>query len=73
MSLKEQESVADDQGSTTNAVGIMSSFPEVRIDGLKIPKTFDTEWIKNMKDTVKLRPDDIWIVTYPKCGTTWAQ
>ena len=21
----------------------------------------------------KVRPDDIWILTFPKCGTTWTQ
>lgn len=29
-------------------------------------------WFKSMK-SMKLRPDDIWIVTYPKSGATWTQ
>lgn len=41
--------------------------------GLSVPPFFDLEWIENMKDKVKMRPDDVWIVTYPKSGSTWTQ
>ena len=45
--------------------------PAVIVKGVKVPHYFDVDWVARMKDTVKLRPDDTWVVTYPKCGTTW--
>ena len=48
------------------------SIESVWLDGLLVPCFLDIDWIKSMKD-MKLRPDDIWIVTFPKSGTTWTQ
>ena len=48
------------------------SLPENKFHGLTMPFFCDFEWIEQMKD-MKLRPDDVWVVTYPKCGTTWTQ
>ena len=76
MSSKEQKPVANGQGPVVNDIGAIPqipSIPEVRINGLKVPGIFDAEWIKSMNDAVGPRPDDVWVVTYPKCGTTWTQ
>ncbi|KAG8177588.1 hypothetical protein JTE90_028309 [Oedothorax gibbosus] len=42
------------------------------VDGFQIPAMFSAEAFRSALK-YKPRDDDIFIVTYPKCGTTWAQ
>ena len=41
-------------------------------NGLIVPDFVRQERLDELK-SIKLYPDDIWIVTYLKCGTTWTQ
>lgn len=59
----------------------MSSFAVYRND-IPIKKDWSkrmctmTTYYQNHIDRMinfKSRPDDLWIVTFPKCGTTWMQ
>ena len=78
MSLSGQEPVAKNVEEPPvgdvdpGAIPPISSLPEIRVSGLKVPFIFNIEWVEGMKN-MEWRPDDIWIVTYPKCGTTWTQ
>ncbi|KAH6926187.1 hypothetical protein HPB50_015799 [Hyalomma asiaticum] len=42
------------------------------VDGLWIHNFFHEDTIRSTF-AYKPRPDDLFLVTYPKCGTTWTQ
>lgn len=44
----------------------------VDFDGYRLSKAFNTELLRSALE-YKPTPDDIFVVTFPKCGTTWVQ
>ena len=42
------------------------------VDGIVFPPHVDQQRMDELKN-LQLRPEDLFIVTYPKCGTTWTQ
>ena len=42
------------------------------LDGLVLPKFVEQETLDKLMD-LTLHDDDVWIVSYPKAGTTWTQ
>ena len=50
-------------------VDMMKSVP----GGMSMPSEFVNGKWAEMIYNFKLRPDDVWIIGYPRCGTTWTQ
>ncbi len=42
------------------------------VNGLEVPSFVTQEAVDRLKD-FKVRPEDVFIVSYPKCGSTWMQ
>lgn len=66
--------VLDDELSRKVSSKILGQFLEIS-DGKNlcvISKKFVDFKLEKVKN-FKVYEDDIWVVTFPKCGTTWAQ
>ena len=45
----------------------------VIVNGIRVSPFFSPRWVEKEMKNMALRPDDIWIVSHPKSGTTWTQ
>ena len=43
------------------------------VDGVPFPPDIDKQSFDELREKFKLQPDDLFVVTYPKSGTTWLQ
>ena len=56
------------------SVSKMASPPVLPIvNGMPVSYCVTQEQVDRIASSFKIRPDDVWIVTYPKAGTTWGQ
>ncbi|KAG0418491.1 hypothetical protein HPB47_004839 [Ixodes persulcatus] len=69
-SRQDDEATLQPRMTSESIVDISDLFREV--DGLYISKFFDEDTLRSAL-SYEPRPEEIFIVTYPKCGTTWTQ
>ena len=50
---------------------LVPRLPWHRVNGLLVPDFVNQENVDKLG--LELYPDDVWVVTYPKSGTTWTQ
>ena len=60
------------EGAGLDSIMASDDYPYHVLNGLQVPLFVSQEMLDELK-TFELYPDDIWIATYPKCGTTWTQ